>query len=88
MKKIFLSMLVIALMSGSAFATNDNGGKKKAKQKAKTECKAEKCDPKCCDPQNCDPTNCDPAKCSSKCADMASASKQTTCAPASCSGTK
>ena len=60
MKKIFLSMLVIALLSGSAFAANDIGGKKKARKKAKTECKIQKCDPKPCDPKNCDPKNCDP----------------------------
>ena len=46
MKKIFLGLLAIALMSAPAFA---EGGKKKAKnKKAKTECKKDCCDGKSC----------------------------------------
>ena len=55
MKNIFLGLLAIALISSPAFAAND-GGKKKAKKKARTECRQEKC----CDPKNCDPSKCDP----------------------------
>lgn len=85
MRKIFLSLLVIGLLSGSAMAATD-GGKKKARKKARTECKAENCDPKDCDPKHCDPKNCDPKQCSKKCTDMSSASAKTTCPPASCQG--
>jgi hypothetical protein len=47
MKKIFLGMLVIALMASPAVYAN--GGKKKAKKKAKIECtKDDCCDPKVC----------------------------------------
>ncbi|TMI79719.1 MAG: hypothetical protein E6H10_14885 [Bacteroidetes bacterium] len=45
MKKIFLGVLALTLMSGVAFAT-DGGGKSKSK-KAKTEC------PKNCSDKNC-----------------------------------
>lgn len=48
MKRILLSMLVIAMMATPA-AFADAGGKKKTKKKAKTEC----CKEKCCDPKNC-----------------------------------
>lgn len=75
MKKIFLGLIAIALTSGVAFAAND-GGKKKNKKKAKTECKVQNCDPKNCDPRNCNP----------KCVEMPTASTQTKCVPASCSG--
>lgn len=47
MKKLFLGMLVIALMASPA--VNAGGGKKKAKKKAKIEC----CDEKCCDVKSC-----------------------------------
>ena len=47
MKKIFLGMLVIAMMASPAVYAN--GGKKKAKKKAKTEC----CKDKCCDTKTC-----------------------------------
>lgn len=40
-------MLAIALMASPAFA--GDGGKKKAKKKAKVECKKDKC----CDPKTC-----------------------------------
>ncbi len=60
MKRIFLSLLIIAFMVSPAFASHD-GGKKKAKKKAQAECKRdESCDPKncnkdnkCCDYQDC-----------------------------------
>ena len=58
MKKILFSMLLIAFMAAPSFASN-GGGKKKAKKKAKVECKTDKCDPKDCDPKNCDPNCCD-----------------------------
>jgi hypothetical protein len=79
-------MLVIAFLSGSAFAADGGGGKKKARKKAKTECKAQNCDPKSCDPKNCDPKNCDPRNCSPKCVDLSATTTQTKCPPASCSG--
>ena len=66
MKKIFLGLIAIALVSGTALAANDGGGKKKARKKAKTECKIQNCDPKNCDPKNCDPKQCDPKKCGPK----------------------
>jgi hypothetical protein len=71
MKKIFLGLMAIAMVSGTAIAANDGGGKKKARKKAKTECKVQTCDPKNCDPKDCDPKNCDlkqcdPAKCEPK----------------------
>ena len=53
--------MAIALVSGTALASHDGGGKKKARKKAKTECKVQNCDPK-----NCDPKDCDPKKCESK----------------------
>ena len=46
MKKIFLGVLAIALMSSPAIA---GGGKKKAGKKAKIECTKDKC----CDPKDC-----------------------------------
>lgn len=68
MKNIFLSVLFIAFMAAPVFAVT-GGGKKKAKKKAKVECKTDKCDPKDCDPKNCDPKNCDyPACPKEKCA--------------------
>ena len=68
MKKILVAILAVSLLSLPAMASND-GGKKKAKKKAKVECKKDsscdvkKCDPKNCDPKNCDPKNCDPKNC-------------------------
>jgi hypothetical protein len=55
MKNIFLGMLAIALMaSPSVYA---NGGKKKARKKAKVECTKDKCcDSKaCCKDDKCPP---------------------------------
>jgi hypothetical protein len=68
MKKILVAILAVSLLSLPAIASND-GGKKKAKKKAKVECKKDSscdvknCDPKNCDPKNCDPKNCDPKNC-------------------------
>lgn len=56
-------MLLIAFMSAPALASH-GGGKKKAKKKAKIECKTDKCDPKNCDPKCCDIKACStPTKC-------------------------
>jgi hypothetical protein len=69
MKKILVAILAVSLLSLPAIASNDGGGKKKARKKAKVECKKDntcdptKCDPKNCDPKNCDPKNCDPRNC-------------------------
>jgi hypothetical protein len=63
MKKILVAILAVSLLSLPAMASS-GGGKKKAKKKARTECRknnscdAKDCDPKCCDPKNCDPKNC------------------------------
>ena len=63
MKKILVAILAVSLLSLPAMASND-GGKKKARKKAKVECKKDNsCDPKNCDPKNCDPKNCDPKNC-------------------------
>ncbi len=86
MKNIFLGLMAIALVCGTAFASNDDGGGKKKKKQAKTECKVEICDPTNCDPKKCEPKNCDPKDCNSKCVGMASATAKTTCPPAACSG--
>ena len=69
MKKIFLGLSLIGFMAMPALASNDRG-KKKAKKKARTECKNDKCDPKHCDP---------------KCIDMASCKKEAKCTP-TCTG--
>jgi hypothetical protein len=53
MKKIFLSLLVIGLMSGSAYA--EKGKKSKSKKASKTECCSKE---KCCTPPSCDKTAC------------------------------
>jgi hypothetical protein len=66
MKKIFLGLMAIAMISGTAIAINDGGGKKKAHKKAKTECKVKDCDPRTCDPKDCDPNKCDPKNCDLK----------------------
>ena len=63
MKKLLVAILAVSVMSLPAIAAND-GGKKKARKKAKIECKKDKsCDVKTCDPKNCDPKNCDPKNC-------------------------
>lgn len=63
MKKLLVAILAAGLLSLPAMASND-GGKKKARKKAKMECKKDNaCDPKNCDPKNCDPKNCDPKNC-------------------------
>jgi hypothetical protein len=64
MKKILVAILAVSLLSLPAMASTDDGGKKKARKKAKTEIKKDNsCDPKNCDPKNCDPKNCDPKVC-------------------------
>lgn len=60
MKKIFLGVLFIALMAPFIYASYDNGGKKKAKKKAKVECKKDIKDSNC-DPKDCCPPVCLPA---------------------------
>jgi hypothetical protein len=58
MKKLLVAILAIALMTSPALASN-GGGKKKAKKKAKIECKQDKsCNVKNRDPKNCDPKTC------------------------------
>ena len=81
MKKIFLGLTLMAFLASPALAAN-GGGKKKAKKKARTECKVENCDPKDCDPKNCDPKNCDP-----KCLDLSASTKEAKCTPTpACAG--
>jgi hypothetical protein len=63
MKKIFLGMLAIALMTSPALYAANGGGKKKAKKTAKTECKTARPGDKSCDPAKCDPTCCDMPAC-------------------------
>ena len=83
MKNLLVAILAVTLMSSPAFAANDDGGKKKAKKKAKVECTKDKC----CDPANCDPTKCDP-----KCCDLSACTKGTKeqkCTPStSCAANK
>lgn len=63
MKKLLVAILAVSVMSLPAIAAND-GGKKKARKKAKIESKQDKsCDVKTCDPKNCDPKDCDPKNC-------------------------
>jgi len=82
MKKILVAILAVSLLSLPAMASND-GGKKKARKKAKTEIKKDNtCDPKNCDPKNCDPRNCDPKNC-----EYPSAPKDEKCS-ATCSDNK
>lgn len=58
MKKSLVAILAVILMSLPSMASTD-GGKKKARKKAKIECKKDNsCDVKNCDPKNCDPKNC------------------------------
>jgi hypothetical protein len=53
MKKIFVGLLAIVLMSTPAFAT---GGKKEVKnKKGKTECKKDCCDKSCVKDEKCPP---------------------------------
>jgi hypothetical protein len=68
MKKIFLSLLLIAFMASPAFASN-GGGKKKSKKKAQTECKRD---------QSCDPKNCSK---DDKCCDYRDCKKDEKCPP-------
>ena len=80
MKKILVAILAVSLLSLSAEASN-GGGKKKARKKAKTECKKDNtCDVKNCDPNDCDPSKCDPKDCPFPCP------KEPKCPPTECSG--
>lgn len=83
-------MLAVSLLSLTAVASIDNGGKKKARKKAKTEInKDNTCDPRNCDPKNCDPKNCDPKNCDPKNCQYPSDSKDEKCSEASrCTGSK
>jgi len=55
MKKLFLSVLAIAMMSSAAvYAENGKKPSKKAKKKAKTEC----CKKAVCPKSSCDKTTC------------------------------
>ena len=82
MRKILVAVLAVSLLSLSAVALNDGGGKKKAKRKANTEAKTDNnCDPKNCDPKNCDPKNCDPKNCDPKTCEYTDAAKETKCPP-------
>ena len=84
MKKSLVAILAVILMSLPSMASTD-GGKKKARKKAKIECKKDNsCDVKNCDPKNCDPKNCDPKNCP-----YPSSAKDEKCSTAStCSGNK
>ena len=83
MKHILVAILAVSLLSLTATAAND-GGKKKARKKAKTECKKDNtCDPKNCDPKNCDPRNCDPKNCDPKNCQYPSDNKDGKCSEAS-----
>lgn len=73
MKHIFLGVLAIALMASPAYA---DGGKKKARKKARIECKD-----KCCDTKSCTKDD--------KCCDLTDCKKDSKCPPTpSCSGNK
>ena len=89
MKKILVAILAVSLLSLPAMASND-GGKKKARKKAKTEIKKDNsCDPKACDPKNCDPKNCDTKNCDPKNCQYPSDTKDEKCSEASkCTGNK
>ena len=89
MKKILVAILAVSLLSLPVMASND-GGKKKARKKAKIECKKDSsCDVKNCDPKNCDPKNCDPKNCDPKNCQYPSDSKDEKCSAAStCSNNK
>ena len=89
MKKFLVAILAVSLLSLPVMASTD-GGKKKARKKAKIECKKDNsCDPKNCDPKNCDPKNCDPKNCDPKNCQYPSDSKEGKCPEASkCTGNK
>lgn len=89
MKKLLVAILAVSLMSLPAMASTD-GGKKKARKKAKIECKKDNsCDVKNCDPKNCDPKNCDPKNCDPKNCPYPSCTKDEKSPTAStCSGNK
>ena len=89
MKKILVAILAVSLLSLPATASND-GGKKKARKKAKTEIKKDNiCDPKNCDPKNCDPKNCDPKNFDPKNCQYPSDNKDEKCPEATkCTGNK
>lgn len=89
MKKILVAILAVSLLSLPAMASDD-GGKKKARKKAKTEIKQDNsCDPKNCDPKNCDPKNCDPKNCDPKNCQYPSSTKDEKCsAPSTCQNNK
>jgi hypothetical protein len=74
MKKIFLGLMAIALLATTD--VNAGGGKKKkARKKAKIECKKEQC----CDPKSC--------KKDDKCCDLTACVKDEKCpATIACSG--
>ena len=60
MKKVFLSVLAIAMMSGAAvFANNGKKPSKKTKKAAKIECQKQVC----CEKPNCCSSSCDKASC-------------------------
>ena len=83
MKKFLVAILAVSLLSLPVMASTD-GGKKKARKKAKIECKKDNsCDPKNCDPKNCDPKNCDPKNCDPKNCQYPSANKDEKCSAAS-----
>jgi len=80
MKKILVAILAVSLLSLSAEASN-GGGKKKARKKAKTECKKDNtCDVKNCDLKDCDPSKCNPKDCPFPCP------KEPKYQPTECSG--
>jgi hypothetical protein len=89
MKKLLVAILAVSLLSLPAMASQDGGGKKKAKKKARIECKKDNtCDPKDCDPKNCD-KNCDPKNCDPKNCQYPSVAKDEKCSKAStCSSNK
>ena len=89
MKKLLVAILAVILMSLPSIASTD-GGKKKARKKAKIECKKDSsCDVKNCDPKNCDPKNCDPKNCDPKNCPYPSCTKDEKCSTVStCSGNK
>ena len=84
MKKLLVAILAVILLSLPSMASTD-GGKKKARKKAKIECKKDSSsDVKNCDPKNSDPKNCDPKNCP-----YPSCTKDEKCSTAStCSGNK
>ena len=97
MKKLLVAILVVSFVTSPAFASHDDGGKKKARNKARVEnkqakpvatkksdakvCEIKNCDPKSCDLSTCDPKNCDPKNC-----DMQACPKDQKCTPSSSCG--